>query len=409
MLFGALVAVPSVAQDNPAQVPLNLSNVSAALGAATNATTAASTAISGADAQAATQSPESAAMSFFSKTELTGFADTYYSYNFNKPGTACATVGGVAVFNCLRNFDVAHNSFSLNLAEIALEKKPLADSRGGFRIDLDYGPTAAMVHAAEPGGLSIYQNIEQAYLSYLAPVGSGLQLDFGQFVTHNGAEVIETKDNWNYSRSLLFSWAIPYYHTGIRANYAINDKLALMGDVMNGWNNAVDNNTGKTVGAELLYKSGPASIILNYTGGPEQNGDNADWRHLFDTTVLYTLTPQVALQANYDYGKDTVAGTAVSWQGIAGYLKLQPNSWFAFIPRAEYYDDKNGFTTGTLQKVKEVTLTGEFKHKDGVIMRLEYRRDFSDAAVFPKSAATLVKSQDTLTFGFIYAFSSKTP
>jgi Putative beta-barrel porin-2, OmpL-like. bbp2 len=27
-----------------------------------------------------------------------------------------------------------------------------------------------------------------------------------------GNEVIETKDNWNYGRSLLFTLAVPYYH-----------------------------------------------------------------------------------------------------------------------------------------------------------------------------------------------------
>src|SRR5207245_47187 len=125
-------------------------------------------------------------VTFFKNTELSGFVDMYYAYNFNKPAAACATVGGVAVFNCLRNFDVAHNSFSINLAEVALEKKPAADSRGGFRVDLDYGPTTAQVHAAEPGGLSIFQNLQQAYLSYVAPAGTGLQIDFGKFVTHNG-------------------------------------------------------------------------------------------------------------------------------------------------------------------------------------------------------------------------------
>jgi len=41
-------------------------------------------------------------------------------------------------------------------------------------------------------------------------VGSGLAIPAG-------AEVIESNANWNYSRSLLFSWAIPYYHMGFRA------------------------------------------------------------------------------------------------------------------------------------------------------------------------------------------------
>src|SRR4026207_184610 len=86
-------------------------------------------------APAAAQQPaaENPVLTFFKSTELTGFVDTYYTYNFNTPGKPCATVGNVAIFNCLHYFDVAHNSFSLNLAELALEKKPTTESRGGFR------------------------------------------------------------------------------------------------------------------------------------------------------------------------------------------------------------------------------------------------------------------------------------
>ena len=73
-----------------------------------------------------------------------------------------------------------------------------------------------MIHAAETAP-SVFRNIEQAYISFKPAQAKGLQLDFGKFVTAAGAEVIETKDNWNYSRSLLFSWAIPYYHFGLRA------------------------------------------------------------------------------------------------------------------------------------------------------------------------------------------------
>ena len=128
----------------------------------------------------------------------------------------CSTVGGVAVFNCLRNFEVAHNSFSLNLAEVALEKKPTADSRGGFRIDLDYGPTATIVHGSEPGGTASFRTSSRPTSAIWRWRERRLQLDFGKFVTPMGNEVIETKDNWNYGRSLLFTLAIPSYHTGAR-------------------------------------------------------------------------------------------------------------------------------------------------------------------------------------------------
>lgn len=358
--------------------------------------------------QDATAKQASATMDFFRQTEVSGFVDTYYSYNFNTPAKPCATVGGVAIFSCLRNFEVAHNSFSLNLAEVAIEKKPSPDSRGGFRIDLDYGPTASLVHGSEPGGTTIFQNIEQAYVSYLAPTGTGLQLDLGKFVTMMGNEVIETKDNWNYGRSLLFTLAIPYYHMGARLTYSPNDKITLQGHIVNGWNNAADNNTGKSVGGSVTVKpTGALTIIENFMFGPEQNGNNNDWRKVSDTIVTFAATKQLSLAANYDHGQDTVSGASVMWHGVAGYLKYQPNDWFALSPRVEWYRDPDGFTTGAPQTLKEATLTAEFKHKDGVVMRVEYRGDFSDAPFFVKNTSEMVKGQSTLTVGFIYAFTTK--
>ncbi len=181
-----------------------------------------------------TQSSDTKVLDFFRQTELSGFVDVYYGYNFNTPGTRKAGPE--------RTFDVQHNSISLNLAELSLQKKPTTDSRGGFRLDLDYGPTQDIVNASEPSGPHVFRNIGQAYLSYQAPVGKGLQIDVGKFVTPLGFEVIKTKDDWNYSRSLLFSMAIPFYHMGVRATYNVNDKLALAGFVVNGWNNAVARN-----------------------------------------------------------------------------------------------------------------------------------------------------------------------
>jgi len=391
-----------------AQAPAERPTLASASVAAPAATPAGAGAEPAPSAQDQSAKQDSATMDFFRKIEISGFVDGYYTYNFNRPSQPCATVSTVAVTNCLYNFNVAHNSLSLNLAEVALEKKPTSDSRAGFRVDLDYGPTTTMVHAAEPGGTTTYQNIEQAYVSFLAPAGKGLQLDFGKFVTWSGQEVIETKDNWNYSRGLLFAWAIPYYHTGLRAAYTVNDKVSLTGFLVNGWNNSADNNTGKTIGGQIILKPNPnLTIIENYTGGPEQTDDNDDWRHLSDTIVTYTVNKQVSVAANYDYAQDKVAGESVKWQGIAGYLKYQANDWFALSPRFELFDDKDGFSTGTVQTVKEATVTAEFKHKDGLIMRLEYRGDFSDEAFFTKRISESVKSQNTFTVGVIYAFSTK--
>ena len=81
-------------------------------------------------------------------------------------------------------------------------------------------------NVTDPGGLGFAQYLKEGYFSYLAPVGKGLQVDVGKFVTPMGAEVIESKDNWNYSRSLLFTWAEPSVQSGLRVSYDFGDWAA---------------------------------------------------------------------------------------------------------------------------------------------------------------------------------------
>lgn len=349
------------------------------------------------------KSKDQGLLNFFSQVEVSGFLDGYYGYNFNKPA------GRV---NVLRNFDTRSNQFALNLAEIVVEKKPdPLNSRVGFRLDLDYGPATDLVHAdSEPGGKDVYKVIQQAYGSYLAPIGSGFQVDFGKFVTVHGAEVIETKDNWSYSRGLLFAWAIPYYHFGVRAKYALNSKVSLTGLVVNGWNNVEENNGGKTFGITLgLTPTSKLAIVQNYMTGPEQSNDNKHYRHLSDTTVTYSFNKQWAIMGNYDYGIDTLtAGGKVHWQGVAGYLRYAPTERLAFTPRYEWFDDHDGFSTGTAQRVKEFTMTGEYKLRPSLITRFEFRRDWSNQPFFPKSDPTvLAGSQSTVLAGLIWTFSTR--
>ena len=323
-----------------------------------------------------------------------GFIDGYYGYNFNKPGSGQ---------NLYRNFDFNHNQFSLNYAELAVEQKPGTDSVLGFRADIGFGDAAKAVHAAEPGGTH-WQYIQQAYLS--AAKGK-VQVDFGKFVTQHGAEVIETKDNWNYSRSLLFAWAIPYYHFGTRVAITANDKVTLGAALSNGWNNVVDNNQGKTLGFQAVLK--PISkfgFVQNYMVGKEQSGANVDAvRHLWDSLLTLDVTPKLSLMANYDYGMDRSGGGRVRWQGIAGYAKISPTSKFKLIPRLEWFDDPQGFTTGTAQTLKEGTLTAEVSMTENAFVRGEYRYDWSNQAPFQRNATGSLSHQSTVLIGVVYTYS----
>jgi hypothetical protein len=318
----------------------------------------------------------------------------------------------------LRNFDIATNQFGLNMIELVVDKAPDATaSRLGYHVALGFGQAMNTVNSLEvkdtSGAGSFAQYLKEGYLSYLVKVGKGLRVDAGKFVTPAGAEVIESKDNWNYSRGLLFSWAIPYYHYGLRAKYTFNDKAAITGFLMNGWNNVIDNNSGKTVGVSLAWTPNKKfGFTETYISGPEgsNNSNNRDWRHLSDTVVTYNPKAKLSLMANLDYGRGDKIDTGnlgpfptVFWTGIAGYIKYAAASNVNLAARYEYFDDHDGFATRTAQHLHEFTGTLERIVATHLITRLEFRRDMSNQAVFQKGQG-FDKAQNTVTGGLILTF-----
>ncbi len=349
----------------------------------------------------ASSAPAGAALLLGGAT-LSGFVDTYYGYNFNQPQSQT---------NTLRSFDGPSNQFALNLIELNFDKPPdPTNSRLGYHLGLGFGQAMNAVNSTDPAGLGFAQYLKEAYLSYLAPIGKGLQVDVGKFVTPLGAEVIETKDNFNYSRGLLFSYAIPYYHYGLRAKYSFNDKYSVTGFLVNGWNDIYDNNTGKTYGVTFGWNpTKKVSLAQGYMFGPETAGTNAHWRQVSDTVVSYSPTTRLTTSLNFDYGRgDRVVGipTPVFWTGIAGYVKYAFNDRYSMATRYEYYNDHDGFTTGTTQHLNEFTGTFQRIVAHHLITRLEFRRDVSNRPVFTKGT-TPVLGQNTMAAGLVYSFDSQ--
>src|SRR3989338_234239 len=277
------------------------------------------------------------------RIEMNGFVDTTYTYNFNAPQTNV---------NTLRIFDTRANSFMLNSAELNIKKPVSAESPVGFRTDLAFGTDAEVVGSVTTGlGSGADEiDIQQAYVEYLAPIGNGLDVQVGKFVTLHGAEVIKSKDDWNISRSYLFGFAIPFTHTGIRANYPWSDRFSTVVGVSNGWDVVDDNNQAKTV--ELGFSSVPlenTSLCATYMFGAEQIGNNNNGRHLLDIVAGYQPTEALQLKLNYDYGwEDDVAafGDNAVWQGLAGYVRYALNDWWALAARGEFFNGFGGVRPG---------------------------------------------------------------
>ena len=343
---------------------------------------------------------------------VSGFVDTSYTNNLQNPDTSSATSGGGA--NVARVFDTEANNFNVRAAEVVLEKLPPDEGGAGFRTDLYFGSDAEVI---TPNGSARDQfDLEQAYIQlkpngFNLPIGNWQWLKLGKFVTMHGSEVIEAKDNWNFSRGLLFGYAIPFTHTGIRAGYQLTDSLAGYLGVNNGWDNVKDNNRGKSLEASLGWTaSDKLFFCLAGMYGPEQATNNHSQRGLIDFVTTYKLHPKWTFMLNADYAHEedgVTAGKDAAWSGVAAYLKYDLSDKISLVNRTEFFSDPQGLrlTAGDPQDIWETTFTFEVRPYKNLITRLEYRYDESSSNIFsPHTPPKSGDHQDTIALQAIYAF-----
>lgn len=335
---------------------------------------------------------------------VNGFLSAAYSYNFNTPASGQ---------NQFRVFDFDDNSFKVDVAEVVFQKPVAQAGDVGFRFDLEAGASIPRISAASglfrnADGSGEDFDLQQAYISYIIPAGKGLRFDFGKFVTHTGMEVIEGYDgfNDNYSRSILFGYAIPFTHTGLKGTYAFSDKVTAMFMLANGWDNVKDNNRGKTFGGQLLLVPvSNLSLYFNYCGGPEHNS-SSDMRNLFDFVGVYKFHGNMSVGLNYDYANDKNGvgpNEDATWSGVAGYFRVDPSEKWYVAVRAEHFNDDDAVRTGVSQHLSEFTFTPGLKLSPNCIFRGDLRFDHSDQDVFDDDGQAS-DNQTTIAFNALFYF-----
>jgi Putative beta-barrel porin-2, OmpL-like. bbp2 len=393
------------------------------------------------------EAPKISISSLLGPITFSGFGDVYYGYDPNHPFNNDAG---------LRFFEEPTNTFAFNMAELILDKAAdatSAESRLGYHVSAGYGQAAKIINGSDlPFGDGSNFFLKEAYLDYLFPVGKGLTLTVGKFVTPMGAEVIESNANWNYTRGILFNYAIPLFHFGANLKYAFNSKWALTGYLVNGWNNTeidhsqifngtIGQSSGLTYGASLVWTPNMKwSVTENYFAGPVTDAFGSsgqtlnDWKQISDTVISYTPNAKWAFMINGDYGfgprnyeedEDTCGsgggggtitgdvsgvkpeggtffecpGPSVQWWGVAGYAKYTWSPKTNFAVRYEYYDDPDAYT-GLLADpaafgsfvptgfAQEVTATYSYNLTSALLIRGEYRYDFASQPIFNKSESS---------------------
>jgi hypothetical protein len=371
---------------------------------------------------------------------LSGYVDVSYTEQFGGRGTAFGSTTGV------HQFDVNNDNFNINAVKVALEKAlpDKNDWAAGFRIDTIYGQDAEILNAASGGngfvssGSSFGSSsssdfyLEQALVKFRIPVGNGLDIYAGKFVTFLGYEVIESPANPNFSRSLLFTEAIPLTHTGVYGDYKFNDEVEVKLGVVDGWNSSV---SGASSDANAHYAFGGKALTgqINITNpgknanicqsfiyspdstedsGVNPGGDNGPsvvydiWGNWSPTFVKDSA---LTLGFNIDLGYSGATGTPANaageggahetsstWWGIALYSQYNFSKVFTLAGRIEYLHESSSFNpkfgdAGPLSQLTpgedvepiatpeqddfEGTLTATFHIWDNLLTRAEYRID----------------------------------
>lgn len=350
------------------------------------------------------------------KFSVSGYLDTYYFTNFNKP----ASRDNMGQSGVGRGFDRRVDQFALGMVQTVFK---YTNSKSEVIADLAFGPSAQYgnygnVPVMAPAyGYAIGNDtwssvmIKQAYFKYNAT--DKLSFIAGQFGTHIGYEYIDAPLNFFYSINHTFNSGIPFYHTGLKSTYAFSDKVSLMLGVVNGFDYVYDNNRSKgLIGQLSLVPVEGLSVYFNYINSNESNADATGQTPegnftVYDLNGGYQASDKLFIGYWFMYGtqKGTLGapGTFIpadgnvdekkSWYGANLYLTYAFSDAFSLGFRGEHFDNKDGArglrnvdSSGQAlgASCNTYTLTGSFTLADGhLLLKPELRMD-----VFNKLSGT---------------------
>lgn len=321
-----------------------------------------------------------------------GSADLYYQYSFNESPLPTS-------------FTETHNSFTLGMANIIFSKE---FKHGGFVADIAFGSRADVANGAIGLGdlTSTLGAIKQLYITF-SPI-EDLTFTAGNFGTHVGYEVIDPTGNFNYSTSYMFSNG-PFYHTGLKADYAINENLGVMVGVFNETDAKFDLNNKKHIGAQVSAVVGGLDVYVNYLGGSEGDAEldaSNIMGHQFDLTATYTATKDLLVGVNATNKAIIVDGVDdnLSWAGAALYLNYQLKEKVGLGFRGEYFMDNDGVNFGT-PDLNILGLTLSANLKCGPITFIpEFRLDSASEDIFTDKDGGATGISPTVLGAAVYAF-----
>lgn len=278
------------------------------------------------------------------------------------------------------------NEFSPSLGMIYFKKEPSAESRWGLDVAGQAGyDTGGQVPSTQRlGGAEVLQYVSRANVSYLAPVGNGLKLTAGLFSSFIGYESFYAKDNPNYTRSWIADYS-PYFLIGLGGQYSPDENIDTGFFLVTDYNYLGHVNNQPKYATQFTWRITPEfKFMENLFFGPEQTQTDLQYWRFFANTMAEWAKPDYSIALVYDVGTEKSAqgpGHVQNlWMGSALFTRWNFQGPWSVALRPELYWDPNGDLTGSIQFIKAVTGTLEYKFTESGFtnrLRLEYRYDDS--------------------------------
>jgi hypothetical protein len=331
---------------------------------------------------------------------LSGYVETYYQYDFNKPAD-----------HNRPSFIYSHNrhdEFNLNLGFI---KAAYTAQRVRANIAIGTGTYMNANYAAEPG---VLKNIFEANAGIKVSHQKDLWIDAGIFSSHIGFESAISKDCWNLTRSILADNS-PYFESGAKMTYTTsNNKWLLSALALNGWQRItkVSGNSLMSWGAQIQFRPS-AKVLWNYSNfiGTDKPDSVRLSRFFHNLYGQYAITNKIGIITGFDIGteeKSKHSNKKNTWYGVAMIIKYTINPAWSVAGRCEYYHDKYGViissnTPGGFQTAG-YSFNIDYSPVKNVSARLEARTFSSKDALFTKAGLDPVKHDTFFTSSIAVSF-----
>jgi len=317
---------------------------------------------------------------------ISGFVDTTYNYNFNRPANG---------INGAFSYSARHNTFALNAAHLSITGE--VDPGLSYVIDID-GGTDAVLNTSNfnPMGTDTYKlDVQEAYGMYKH---DKFGLRVGKFATFNGIEVIESGSNPTASRGYLYGLAEPVTNTGAEVFIQATEKVDVHLGVVNGWDVMADNNRGKTILAKVgIVPSADSLVTISAYAGPEQNNNDDNWRETLDVTALVKVGKlDLNLQANVgreDKASAVDPGGDAVWFGAGVQPLFHASDKLTVGGRVELFKDNDGARVGEKLQLVNVTVTPGYLITPHLLLRADARIDIADQDFFENKDGNGTKTQ----------------